>query len=58
VLPPAMVDGFDKMSSVEKTVFMLSGKNCDYISEWNDIYIAIANFIYGMYIERRKYIET
>jgi hypothetical protein len=58
VLPPAMVYGFDKMSSVEKTVFMLSGMNCDYISEWNDIYIAIANFIYGMYIERRKYIET
>ena len=41
-----------RMPNRERAVFLLSCLNESYISEWRELYKAIADFIYKMYVKR------
>jgi hypothetical protein len=51
--PLAMTMELDKMSAERRTVFILSGFQCDYVEEWNTLYTSVADFCYDMYKTRR-----
>ena len=46
------------MNTSEKLVFILSGLNCEYVSEWRYIYEEIVNFIFYMNHEFRQLAVT
>ena len=37
-MPAALISSIECMNASEKLVFILSGLNCEYVSEWRDIY--------------------
>ena len=45
-MPAALISSIECMNTSEKLVFILSGLNCEYVSEWRDIYEEIVNFIF------------
>ena len=57
-MPAALISSIDCMNTSEKLVFILSGLNCEYVSEWRDIYEEIANFIFYMNHEFRQLAVT
>ena len=58
-MPNAMKLNFDSMTPHRKVVFLLSGFQCGYTSEWSRIYAEVANFVYRIYKERyKKYNEN
>ena len=44
----------DRMSAKDKTVFIMSGLNSEYITEWSEVYTAVLNFVAAMYNERAE----
>ena len=57
-IPEALISSVEHMNTSEKTVFILSGLNCEYVSEWIDIYKEIVNFIFYMNHEFRQLAVT
>ena len=47
-MPAALISSIECMNTSEKLVFIPSGLNCEYVSEWRDIYEEIVNFIFYM----------
>ena len=50
--PNGLLHEMSKMSSVEKTTFILTGFNNTFTKEWLKLYKSIANFVYIIYNER------
>ena len=50
----SLKDELQNMSSDEKTVFLLTGLNSGYISEWAELFSSIKNFLLGLYWLRIK----
>ena len=57
-MPAALISSIECMNTSEKLVFILSGLNCEYVSEWRDIYEEIVNFIFYMNHEFRQLAVT
>ena len=57
-MPAALISSIECMNTSEKLVFILSGMNCEYVSEWRDIYEEIVNFIFYMNHEFRQLAVT
>ncbi len=57
VMPPAMVQSIEIMTPREKLVFFLSGLNCELVTEWRHVYIAIVDYVYTIYKEFLKQIN-
>ena len=57
-MPAALISSIECMNTSEKLVFILSGLNCEYVSEWRDIYEEIVNFIFYMSQEFRQLAVT
>ena len=53
-MPEAMLNDFVRMDSRLKCRFLLSGLNNVYVSEWDDIYLAITEYVWQMYVARHK----
>ena len=53
-----LISSIECMNTSEKLVFILSGLNCEYVSEWRDIYEEIVSFIFYMNHEFRKLAVT
>ena len=51
-MPRVMQNEFQSMSVQEKLNFLLSGLNNCYVSEWDALYGAIAQFVWDMYMRR------
>jgi hypothetical protein len=51
--PAALRQEFNKMSSKDKTTFIGSGFMCNFVPEWDELYIASIHFCYALYRERR-----
>ena len=43
-MPAALISSIECMNTSEKLGFILSGLNCEYVSEWRDIYEGIVFF--------------
>ena len=50
--PPAMADDLSRMTSKEKTTYVLNALYCNYTPEWNNLYLYICQFISTMYTDR------
>ena len=48
--PSALSDSINVMSSKEKCSLLLSGLNCEFICEWYEMYSAILDFVYQVYM--------
>ena len=57
-MPAALISSIACMNTSKKLVFILSGLNCEYVSEWRDIYEEIVNFIFYMNHEFRQLAVT
>ena len=57
-MPAALISSIECMNTSEKLVFILSGLNCEYVSEWRNIYEEIVNFIFYMNHEFRQLAVT
>ena len=57
-MPAALISSIECMNTREKLVFILSGLNCEYVSEWREIYEEIVNFIFYMNHEFRQLAVT
>ena len=57
-LPDALKQSVLNMLYKQRTIFFLSCMSNSYIHEWREIYKAIANFIYMMYIHRALLYDT
>ena len=57
-VPAALISSIECMNTSEKLVFIPSGLNCEYVSEWRDIYEEIVNFIFYMNHEFRQLAVT
>ena len=53
-MPSPMRESFLNMTDSEKTIFLVSGLNCDFCQEWLYLYRATAVFVYEMYKYRKK----
>lgn len=53
--PTGMREELRIMSSMDKTVFIMSGFKCDYVCEWSDLYFSVLDFCYAMYKKRQGY---
>ena len=53
-MPIAMWEDFVKMQDLSKTSLMLSGFQCQYTKEWNNLYIEVVKFVYSMYSLSRE----
>ena len=51
-VPPPMAQDLDEMLTTERTELMLSGPGKLYIADWGHIYVAFAEYVYGMYMQR------
>ena len=54
LMPSPMRESFLNMTDSEKTIFLVSGLNCDFCQEWLYLYRATAVFVYEMYKYRKK----
>ena len=50
-MPAALISSIECMNTSEKLVFILGGLNCEYVSEWRDIYEEIVNFVNEPWIQ-------
>ena len=53
-MPSAMINTYQIMNENEKAIFLLSPLSCKFISEWLNIYEAIANMVFGLYSTRSE----
>jgi len=51
VCPPNLIVQINSMSSKERCAFILNGFYCNYVSEWQELYIHLAHFIHAMYMQ-------
>ena len=52
VMPQAMANVVNEITIKDKVKFLLSPLNSRYIPEWNNIYVAIASFVFAVYSQR------
>ena len=52
-MPQALISSVEHTNTSEKIVFILRGLNCEYVSEWRDIYEEIVIFMFYMNHEFR-----
>ena len=52
VMPQSMANEMNQMTIRDKVRFLLSPLQSSYIPEWNNIYVAIASFIFAMYPQK------
>ena len=57
VMPPAMWFSFSVMTDKEKSRFLITGLNCNFMIEWHEIYLAIINLTWSIYIHRQQKIK-
>ena len=55
-VPDAMSETLQFMAPREKTEFILSGFNCGYVNEWDDIYMMLMMYCVQKYEQRQKLI--
>ena len=53
-VPNALCQELHAMSSKEKTEFILSGFNCNFVPEWTHVYSAVLDYCYQLYQDRRE----
>ena len=58
--PGQLAGELNKMNSMCKTKFVLNALYCDYVVEWQELYIAICEFafkVYSQYYDRDKELD-
>ena len=53
-MPSAIANQTDTFSTQNKLMYILSGLQGPYVTEWGDIYIDIAHFVRRMYLTRYR----
>ena len=57
VMPPAMWFSFCAMTDKEKSRFLITGLNSNFVIEWHDIYLAIIKLTWSIYNHRQQKIK-
>ena len=55
--PPELVTEMCKMTTKDRSMFILSAFNVKYVPEWDELYNAVLEFIHKIYVARGKYIH-
>ena len=48
-LPGGMFASLEEMTSINKTIFMISGLHNSFVPEWENVYVVICDFVVEMY---------